>query len=231
MIMQLYDFEGGKIWLDPDASTMQALMVETRWEWRKVDYMRRHLKPGMAFADVGAFNGYFTLIAAKLVGETGQVFAFEPDADCMEWLEMDMAANNLLLKSNIVRYFMAVGSTEQPVSMFKGEQLGFTSTRRQSDTVFLRPQVRIDTTIPNRLDMMKIDVEGSELNVLRGAEITLFAAKHCHILLDLHPELGVTPEGVEDFLLTHGFKLFDIRSDFAPLERIPGDLVELLAVK
>lgn len=227
-MMQLHDFEGGKIWLDSDASTMQALMVETRWEHRKVDYMRRHLQPGMAFADVGAFNGYFTLLASKLVGEAGRVYAFEPDAECMDWLEKNLAVNDC---HNVTLCFMAVGAVEQPISLFKGEQPGFTSTRRQTDTVFMRPQVRIDTAIPNRLDMMKIDVEGSELNVLRGAEITLFAARHIHILMDLHPELGVTPDGVEDFLLSHGFSLFSIRDEFKPIDRIPGDLVELLAVK
>lgn len=227
-VMQLYDFEGGKIWLDPDASTMQALMVKTQWEWRKVAYMCQYLKPGMVFADVGAFNGYFSLIASKLVGEMGKVYAFEPDLDCMDWLEKNLEANRC---TNVLRYFTAVGAADQPVSMFKGEQPGWTSTTRQTNNVFVRPQVRLDTAIPTRLDMMKIDVEGSELNVLRGAEITLFAARHMHILLDLHPELGVHPGGIEDFLLSHDFKLFDIRSDFAPIERVPDSLVELLAVK
>lgn len=226
--MQLYDFEGGKIWLDPDTSTMQALMVKTQWEWRKVDYMRRHLQPGMIFADVGAFNGYFSLIAAKLVGDRGRVLAFEPDADCMTWLERNLADNGY---ENITVFFAAVGANEQPVSLFKGEQLGFTSVKRMTDVVFVRPQVRLDSAIQTRLDMLKIDVEGSELNVLRGAEITLFAAKHIHLLMDLHPELGVTPGGVEDFLLSRGFSLYSIRDEFAPIDHIPDSLVELLAVK
>lgn len=226
--MQLHDFDGGKIWLDTSASEMQSLMAATRWEWRKVAYMRQHLKPGMVFADVGAFNGYFSLIASKLVGESGQVFAFEPDEDCIAWLDRNLEANGC---QNVARYWMAVGASDQHITMFKGEHPGWSSRIRQSRHVFQCHQVRLDTAIQTRLDMIKIDVEGSELNVLRGAEITLFAARHLHILLDHHPELGVTPEGIEDFLLSHGFGLYSIRDDFAPIERIPADLVELLAVK
>lgn len=226
-MMQLHDFEGGKIWLDIEASEMQALMAESRWEWRKVEYVRTHLKPGMIFADVGAFNGYFSLIAAKLVGETGGVYAFEPDMDCRAWLERNLEANGC----KVARFWMAVGASDTHISMFKGERLGWSSHIRTTNSMFQCSQVRLDTAIQTRLDMMKIDVEGSELNVLRGAEITLFAAKHMHLLFDLHPELGVTPEGIEDFLLSRGFSLYDIRSDFAPIDHIPATLVELLAVK
>ncbi len=234
MTMQLHDFEGGKIWLDTSANEMQALMAGTQWEWRKVDYMRRHLQPGMTFADVGAFNGYFTLIAAKLVGETGSVEAFEPDDDCFDLLVKNLIANGEWKNpySRIFAHRSAVGNTEEEtIILYKNEQFGWSSSIRATNETFECNHTRLDDEMLIRLDMMKIDVEGAEFAVLRGATQTLSNNHPVHILMDLHPDLGVKPDGVETFLLEHHFNLFSIRDDFAPIDRIPESLVELLAVK
>lgn len=51
------------------------------------------LRPGMTFIDVGANKGDFTLLAAKCVGETGRVIAFEPAPENCKWIRESIAAN------------------------------------------------------------------------------------------------------------------------------------------
>lgn len=234
-MMQLHNFEGGKIWLDTSASEMQALMAETRWEWRKADYMRQHLKPGMTFVDVGAYNGYFALLAAKLVGETGQVFAFEPEPSHYEWLLSNIGRNGY---SNIMPYRIALSDRRGSYPLFKGTHDGNWSLYRANmEQAFAMVRVRpLDHVLEDHpferpLDMVKIDVEGAEADVLKGAIITIAKSSDLRILMDLHPDLGIKPGRVEDRLLSNGFKLFDIRSEFEPIPHIPDSLVELLAVQ
>src|SRR5258708_20115428 len=54
------------------------------------------IRPGMTVADVGAYVGYFTVLSAKLVGASGQVFAFEPDAIAFHYLTRNVAENECL---------------------------------------------------------------------------------------------------------------------------------------
>jgi FkbM family methyltransferase len=236
-MMQLHDFDGGKIWLDTAASEMQALMAESCWEWRKVEYMRRHLKAGMTFVDAGAHSGYFSLQAASLVGETGQVFAFEPEPNnYFEWLLPNIGSNSY---QQIMPYQIALSDRRGNYALYLGQHNGKHSLYREvidqpSVQVRVRPldHVLEDHPFERPIDMIKIDVEGAEYDVLNGMRKTIRRSPNLHILMDLHPELGFTPSIVEAFLTRdHNFKLYSIRDDFAPIEHIPDSLVELLAVK
>ncbi len=228
MTMQLCDFEGGKIWLDTSANEMQALMAETRWEWRKVEYMKRYLQPGMTFADVGAFNGYFSLIAAKLVGETGRVFAFEPNADNAHRFEMNVHASGL---KNILLEQVAVSDHNGTITFYLNGPYSSSIPQSESQDAAVIPCGSLDRFLNRPIDMMKIDVEGMEFAVLQGARQMILKSHPIHLLMDLHPEFGMKPNGVETFLYEHRFNLFSIRDGFAPIEHIPDSLVELLAVK
>ena len=63
------------------------------YEPKTTEYLRRHLQPGGVFADVGANHGYFTILAAGLVGERGLVFAFEPNPPVYERLATHVRLN------------------------------------------------------------------------------------------------------------------------------------------
>ena len=63
------------------------------YEPQTTEYLRRHLRPGGVFADVGANHGYFTILAAGLVGERGRVFAFEPNPPVFEQLATHVRLN------------------------------------------------------------------------------------------------------------------------------------------
>jgi FkbM family methyltransferase len=176
---------------------------------------------------VGAHCGYFTFLAAKWVGATGLVIAYEPDPDTLYWLARNLEANDY---DHILLWDVAAGNCAEPVRLYQHENHGWTSAVRKSDHWVERPQRRLDETLLDHADVIKIDVEGVELNVLQGLEGLLPRLPHLALLMDLHPELGVQPQALDDWLHAHDFRLYDIRGGFAPLERIPPTLVELLAV-
>lgn len=221
------DFIGGKMWLDPDADGMEALMAAGQWEHRKVALLQKYLKPGMTFVDAGAHWGYFSLIAASL---GARVIAVEPELTYnYQWLSLNFTENGYLFEGWPVALWSEDGSqpfyqgynsgTHSLIINYEGEK-GQVATKSLDSLLF--------GELP---DVMKIDVEGADMQVLRGADNTLKRAKNMTIVMDLHPELYIDNEVVGLWLQWHGFRLYDIRSDNAPIETIPPTMVELLALK
>lgn len=226
----IHEFFGGQIDLDPADGEMYELQAQGRWEWRKVDLMREILQPDMTFVDAGAYNGYFTLIAAHLVGKSGRVWAFEPDA--RSWLRL---VGNVIENKYYQVLFprAALADFTGKVDLYHREiPAGSTLLQRDAETVRVKA-VRLDDVLlaSRKVDMIKIDVEGAEVAVLRGAARILHQPELLTLLMDLHPELGVDLAEVETILKEAGFALFDIRSGNVPIDTIPPTLVELMARK
>jgi FkbM family methyltransferase len=142
--------------------------------------LRARLTPGATFLDVGANIGVFTTLAARLVGETGQVIAVEPIARNLELIERACRSNGF----EQVRLIRAAasdrngdielrthGSTSNSATpAAAGERL------RAEDGATVRvAAVVLDEALGDlqRLDLVKIDVEGMEPRALRGAEATI----------------------------------------------------------
>lgn len=128
------------------------------------------LHPGDTFLDCGANIGLWTLNAARLVGETGSVLSFEPNPATFAKLKTNIELN--AVQSNVSPMETALGDHEGTVD-FACEGEHNISHIADSATPGTRP-VRIatlDTLAGTRtIHGMKIDVEGHELAVLRGAE-------------------------------------------------------------
>lgn len=131
--------------------------------------LRYILKPGDTFVDVGANVGFYTRIGSTLVGETGRVFAFEPLPAALRLLKMNTES-----LTNVVVDASAL-SDHQGEEDFHVREQGDTSSLlagepgskvRVAVTTLDRRLLGEDAT---RVDFMKIDVEGAELSVLRGA--------------------------------------------------------------
>ena len=225
----IIDYLGGQIDLNRADDNMSALMAETLWEHRKVAYLQEHLKPGMIFVDAGAHIGYFTLIAAKLVGEKGKVFAYEPDPQ--NWRRLrDNVTHNGYTWVNYPR----VGLSEhaENLRLYQHPNSAFSSVERVSETSQVIPVTRLDLALQyTAIDIVKIDVEAHEAAVLRGMTGIFERFQPLTLLMDLHPELGANNHDVEAILTMYGFSLFDMRNDNAPIDHISPTLVELLAVR
>lgn len=224
---QLCDFVGGQMWLDPDDGSFEALMAASQWEHRKVALLQKYLKPGMTFVDAGAHQGYFSLIAAKL---GANIIAIEPELSVnYQFLTLNFAENEYLLEA----WPIALWSTDGVHVFYKGYNNATHSLVKNHAGESGRVATKsLDTILMGIIpDVVKIDVEGADYEVLEGARRTLEHAESMVILMDLHPELGVNNREVGDLLTAYGFRLFDIRSDNAPIEFIHPTMVELLAIK
>jgi FkbM family methyltransferase len=201
------------LWLELNPRTgQQYLHGEVEPAIQKI--LAERLKPGMVFYDLGANIGFFSLLAARLVGASGQVFSFEPDPEIAGRLRRNIARNGFInatvveagvwSASGAVNFVAAdLSSPDRGVGKFvpgEGAAAG-TPTR----CVALDDYIR-GAPAP---DVIKCDVEGAEIEVFRGAE-NLLQARHPLILCEMHSDandkflreyfarLGYNLESVDD---------------------------------
>jgi FkbM family methyltransferase len=184
--------------------------------------MARLIKPGMTVVDVGANVGLYTLFMAGLVGPGGRVFAFEPDPDLAALLRDNCAANGA---SNVEAHPAALGSTAARLTLHRLTlNSGENHLGSQGRTPFRRPvEVEVaafDSLLPGvRPDFVKVDVQGWELNVLRGMEATL-RGSGARVYLEFWPDglrrAGSEPEELYAFVLSLGFQFYAC-DDWRPL--------------
>ncbi len=132
--------------------------------------LERLLQPGMSFWDVGAHAGFMTLLGSRLVGELGSVHAFEPSEANRRRLRAALAANDV---ANVAVHGVAVTATSGTVTLHRhGSTSMWTTVAALGDGAAADvPCSTLDDLsgwlgIP---DVIKIDVEGAETDVLRGA--------------------------------------------------------------
>ncbi|MFZ4083413.1 MAG: FkbM family methyltransferase [Pirellula sp.] len=138
--------------------------------------IKKVLRPGDHFLDVGANIGYFTILASRIVGVNGRVTSFEPSKSIFARLSRNVALNKL---ENVDLHNSAVSDAAGNVLLHLGptSQSGITSLRplEESSGSTARTQmieaITLDSLFTNstkRPRLLKIDVEGAELRVLKG---------------------------------------------------------------
>jgi FkbM family methyltransferase len=137
--------------------------------------LRRHLGPGAVFYDVGANMGFFSLIAARLVGEEGRVYALEPAAPNVEAVRANAAANGL---GNVEVLELAAGAQSGRAAFVMVEDLIWARLASVGPHPLATGEVEVEVVRLDDLDLrppdvVKIDVEGAELDVLAGMTETL----------------------------------------------------------
>jgi FkbM family methyltransferase len=141
--------------------------------------LRRQLRIGMVFFDVGANIGEVTIFAAKYVGPTGRVVAFEPNPDVAVSLERNVAINDFE-HVKVVRAGLLDKEATMPIYTPLGRNGGMTTLYPRGDLFTLARTVSLITLDDfvagqgiSQLDGIKIDVEGAEIAVLQGASETI----------------------------------------------------------
>ena len=194
----------------------QTILTTGIWEVTETGYMNNHLKPGDVFVDVGAHVGYYTLLAAKLVGESGKVIAVEPNPPTIVRLERDIALNPF---RNIVVRKVACTDKETTLKFFQapventGESSINKSNAREGAEISV-PGVPLDKIVQElgikRVDLVKIDVEGAEMSVL-GGMTDIIATYHPKVAIELKDNLlknmGSSLEAVKELFMRDGYTL------------------------
>ena len=128
------------------------------------------VSPGMTVVDLGANIGYYTLLASRLVGPEGHVYAFEPDREAHSYLERNVNSNQC---TNVVPVNRAASNNTEAVSFVRpGPERGFVSTL-QTQAISV-DAVTLDAFFGQlgwpAVHMIKIDIEGSEQQALLGMQ-------------------------------------------------------------
>ena len=135
-----------------------------------VAYLRKVLRPGMTAVDVGANVGSLSLVMGSAVGPTGRVIAVEPGPESLRWLRRNIERNHV---ANVTVVNAAAGACPGRRSFHVEDTLvlgSFYDHPRTKPRCSLEvEQKTLDELVPDGADLVKIDVEGAELEVLQGA--------------------------------------------------------------
>jgi FkbM family methyltransferase len=127
------------------------------------------LRAGMTFIDVGANIGIYSMLAAKLVGQEGRVLSFEPNSENCRLIMLSAHRNGF---RNVTLFPLALGNDVGHVlfSTHIGSNGGLIPDSHLShDSCVVVPILRLDDLVETRVDCIKMDVEGAEGLVSKGA--------------------------------------------------------------
>ena len=232
---------GFRMRVDTSEAIGRVLAVTGSWEPHVTTAFRRLLSPGDVAIDVGANIGYHTLLAAKLVGPGGHVYAFEPAAGTFTALTANISLNHA---SNVTALCIAAGAASGEATLENRSWGGplHSFIRRESESESSEPSsggtsVQVEPVASfvqpeqlSRLRLVKIDVEGYEHEVLQGLQQLFDDGARPALIVEVHPDAtGTVPllrELAERFAL-QGFRLYDERTvdHVAPWLHKPIELV------
>ncbi|HEX5278953.1 MAG TPA: FkbM family methyltransferase [Micropepsaceae bacterium] len=209
----------GRMFVDPLSVTGQSLLRDGAYEPYIESLFRDHIAPGATVLDVGAHEGYFTLLAANLAGPTGFVVAVEPQDRCVSVMMQNIRSNGTPDASNIHIVKAALGDTETSKTLFLRPSLNSGasslvshyrwSTKRQETRTTTPQSIMADLGL-DRFDFVKIDVEGYEAEVINGLLPLIRAGKVGTIFLDCHDAIlagrGIDPEVLRQSVIDAGMK-------------------------
>ena len=187
-------FFGYQLFLDVARSDAQRMLyLEGERFIAEHNLLRELLKPGDSVIDVGANIGYYLLMFERLIGGEGHIFCFEPEPDNLSELKRNIVNNHL---NNVTLFEAAVGDKCGTTHLSRGLNGIVCEDQEGAIEVDL---VSLDSAIEQRLDVIKVDVEGYEGQVLKGAQ-GLINKFHPSLFIEVHPFLLAEPYTTRDIL-------------------------------
>jgi FkbM family methyltransferase len=194
------------------------------WEPNLSTWMSSYLRPGDVVVDVGANIGYFTCLASQAVGGEGHVVAFEPVPAILTALRANIDRNGIS-NVDVLPYIAADESGEAPMFQAGEHNLGRSSTDASEgfepvgSVKMVKAADVIDPALWSRIRVIKIDVEGDELRVLRGLEPILAALpKDAAVVAEIAPDRlaarGMTTRQAMALMENLGFRAYEILNDY-----------------
>ena len=212
--------------LDPNGPIGAVIRSQGAYEPEVSLFLMRVLRDGDLFVDIGAHVGYFSILAAKLVGEKGQVISFEPEDINFEHLKSNMALNNLY---NITLFQRPVtekiemrtfyinsdgdgGHALWDPGLFPGNERSKAKPQPRNVETITLDAVLSDKVVKKQPKIIKIDTEGAEKNVLEGARDMLEKRRVPFVICELHEfglrEMGASQDGLRSFMRDYGYETF-----------------------
>jgi FkbM family methyltransferase len=164
-----------------------------QFEPEETGFVINNIKKGDTVFDIGANIGYFTTLFSKIVGESGQVFSFEPNPTAFKQLQRNLDLNNLKAKL----YLNAVSEEVDFITIEESSNLGGSKIRLRESSEAQNNPVSIKTIVIDQfieenniksVDFLKIDIEGSELMALKGARQSMRDGIIKQIMVEINPK-------------------------------------------
>jgi len=215
------EVEGFQIIHHPDPIFLQ------NYETGTTNLFKAIIEEGMVVLDIGAHLGYFTILASKLVGNEGRVYAFEPEPNNFPLLLEHIELNNC---KNVIPSRMAICDKVGMAPLYL-------SSDSASHSLFVQKSqrlVHVETTTldryfegrneGNKVDFVKMDIEGSEMKALAGMENLLKENFNLILITEFLPEWllasGCQPQEFIQYINEQGFSIYRI-IEKSPFEIIP----------
>ncbi|MFT4661270.1 MAG: FkbM family methyltransferase [Patiriisocius sp.] len=222
---KIVKFDDGRQYsVDPISDLGIKLVEDGFYEPEMTHTLNSLLEEGDTFVDLGSNEGYFSILASKLCGQKGGIFAIEPQ--CRLW---NVILNNVSLNKctnvQIVPFGVGSSSSELTMNLYPtlnsgassfaenfSFKISFEKIRRK---IYGQQAVRIiklddlEETFPNAIKLIKIDIEGFEFEALKGASKLLQKKVFKHLLIETHAHalesMNQSIEEMNSFLLNHGY--------------------------
>ncbi len=203
---RVIEVQGSKMYVNPDKlpasyqKTFQSYMVSGVWEELTTDIFKKVVKAGDIIVDMGANIGYFTLLAARLTGKDGKVYAFEPEPHNFALLSRNIELNGY---DNVVAMQKAVSDKNGKIKLFVNKNDTGAHSLYQPENAGESIEIEAVTMDDffkdkNRhVDVIKMDIEGAELDAFAGLQQIIRENTGLKMFVEFHlPALdrnGISP--------------------------------------
>jgi FkbM family methyltransferase len=216
--------DGRVYFVDPASDFGLSLLNSESYEKEMTHAIQSILGEGDTFIDIGSNEGFFSILASKIFGPAGHVYSIEPQQRLWEILMKNISLNNCF---NTQLLPLGIGSAEQTLTLnlystlntgassfgkdynFKVSFAGARKWLYGHQTVKVKPLDEIAKIFPERIKLIKIDVEGFEFEVLKGMTLILNSQRIDHLLIEIHEyalmQLGETEKSITNFLTGYGY--------------------------
>ncbi len=205
----------GVFYVDIASNFGYELLKTGKYEQNTIDILRQILKPGEIFVDLGANEGFFYVVASRIVGENGRVVAIEPQRRLQKIISKNLELNSC---KNFVISPVAISDKqgEDFLYMYPSVNTGASSLTRPTSYFLTRQKIATKTLeqVFNELeldycDLIKIDIEGGEYEAIFGSKKLFIEKRIRGIALELHPRLlakrGHSERQIIEFLSECGY--------------------------
>jgi FkbM family methyltransferase len=217
MISEIYKNEDGTFIIFPNDAIAQHIKSGKLWEKHFKDIINIFISSGDVVIDAGANFGYNATLMGKQIGSTGLLMAFEPQRIIYQQLNGNLILNNVF---NAITFQAALGNKQATTTMRSVDyesnwiNIGDTSIGEGGEEVSV---YTLDEIELEKLNFIKVDVQGYELFMLQGAKNTLQTYKP-NIFIEIEPhqliKFNITENQLIDYIKSFGYRIFKINNDY-----------------
>jgi len=207
--------QGHVMWLD-EKDALELATSET-YEPVETQLIKKELKPGQVFVDIGANIGYYTLIAARLAGPAGKVYAFEPDPSHFGLLQKNIAQNGY---SNVVPANLAVSDRAHSARLYLNQanpgdhRIWDSGDGREFIPIQIVSLDGYFKKLDKRVHFIKMDIQGAEAKALEGMRGLIRSNRAIKLVAEFCGKnlknCGNDPGRFLAMLKSMGFRVFEI---------------------